>query len=232
MVIKEIAKAAGVAVEWHYHQTTIDPPELYRFIREKHPDVIIDKPKMNFFQRMIEKAHFPTRTKRWCCQEYKEKRYPGRSVIVGVRTAESLRRKERWTSCVVNHVKTNQKYVLPIRLWPNGAVWQTIFDRKIPHCSLYDEGFTRLGCIGCPMTTHKQREIEFSRWPGYKKQWERAFKEIWEKKHGTMQKNGKEWFGSARFDRWETMFEWWNSGARDIDKFLNEKKQTELMVIS
>jgi phosphoadenosine phosphosulfate reductase len=65
--IKEVARVAAVPVEWHYNLTTIDPPELVRFIRREHPDVIWEYPKMNFF-KMMEKRGFPTRLARWCCE--------------------------------------------------------------------------------------------------------------------------------------------------------------------
>lgn len=62
VAIKEIARIAGINVEWHYHKTTIDPPELVKFIKKYHSDVIFDRPKYgNFFNRMIERGVFPTR---------------------------------------------------------------------------------------------------------------------------------------------------------------------------
>lgn len=39
----------------------------------------------------------------------------------------------------------------------------------------YDEGFTRLGCIGCPMARRAGREQEFRRWPKFKAQYLRTF---------------------------------------------------------
>jgi len=56
-VIKHLAKRAGVQVEWHYHMS-IDPPELVLFVREKHPDVIVDRPEMQIFKE-VEKRGMP-----------------------------------------------------------------------------------------------------------------------------------------------------------------------------
>lgn len=82
IVIKRLVEMAGVKCEWHYHKTTIDPPELVRFIRNVHPDVIIDPPKHgNFFNRMVQKG-FPTRRVRWCCDEYKEGNFPTDTVVI------------------------------------------------------------------------------------------------------------------------------------------------------
>jgi phosphoadenosine phosphosulfate reductase len=55
-------------------------------------------------------------------------------------------------------------------------VWEFIKDFKIPYCKLYDHGFKRLGCIGCPMSTHKH--IELNMYPKYKKAYLRAFKRM------------------------------------------------------
>jgi len=59
VVIKELARRAGVRIVWHYNVTTIDPPELVRFIRREHPDVAFERPKHPFFVEM--RTHgFPT----------------------------------------------------------------------------------------------------------------------------------------------------------------------------
>lgn len=56
--------------------------------------------------------------------------------------------------------------VNPIIDWETAEVWEFIREYKIPYCSLYDEGYSRLGCIGCPMGSVKQRMAELRRWPG------------------------------------------------------------------
>jgi len=152
VVIKELARIAGVKVEWHYHVTTIDPPELVRFIREYHSDIIRDRPKHgNFFRRMEYKG-FPTRIVRWCCKEYKEVVPPnGFSLILGIRAEESAKRAKRWSEVQI-HFKTKAKTVQPIIHWTSDEVWAFIRDRNLAYCSLYDEGWHRLGCIGCPMS--------------------------------------------------------------------------------
>ena len=49
---------------------------------------------------------------------------------------------------------------------------------EVPHCSLYDEGWRRLGCIGCPMSSAKQKQIENIRYPHVKRNWIKAIKAI------------------------------------------------------
>ena len=73
VALKHVARMAGVAVDWHYNVTTIDPPELVRFIQRAHPDVKwLRSPHGPFFRRAAEVKGFPTRRTRWCCAEYKE----------------------------------------------------------------------------------------------------------------------------------------------------------------
>lgn len=89
IVIKELARLAGVPVEWHYNVTTIDPPELVQFIRQHHPDVIFERPKRGCYAAVASRG-MPTRQCRWCCDEFKESRAPrGTRLILGVRNAES-----------------------------------------------------------------------------------------------------------------------------------------------
>jgi len=54
VVIKALADMAGVKYDAHYSLTTVDPPELVRFIKEKHPEVEIVKPKLSMW-KLIEK---------------------------------------------------------------------------------------------------------------------------------------------------------------------------------
>ena len=67
--------------------------------------------------------------------------------------------------CYKNHTTL----INPIIDWTTAEVWEFIKEYDVPYCSLYDEGFKRLGCIGCPMASKQMREYEFERWPKYKK---------------------------------------------------------------
>lgn len=71
-----------------------------------------------------------------------------------------------------------RRHLNPIIDWTDEEVWEFIREYNIPYCKLYDEGFTRLGCIGCPLGT-RQRE-EFERWPKYKAAYLRAFAKMLE----------------------------------------------------
>ena len=93
--------------------------------------------------------------------------------------------------------KLSKTVVNPIIDWDDGDVWEFIKEYDIPYCKLYDEGYKRLGCIGCPMSTHREEELE--KYPKYKQAYIRAF--------GRMIKNGRK-----EYTGWKTgqdVYEWW-----------------------
>lgn len=212
VVLKHVAHLAGADVEWFYNVTTIDPPELVRFIRENHPDVKWLRPKKGpFWIRAAEIKGFPTRHMRWCCDDYKERKAPaGSTMLMGIRAQESPKRAASW-GIYTEHHKTKTMVVNPLIHWDAEDLWEFIRDEGIKYCSLYDEGFTRLGCVGCPMSPKKNREREFERWPRYKDKWQKIFRRTWERRTGTLQRDGRPWFGDAFFDNWQEMWDWWLS---------------------
>lgn len=68
----------------------------------------------------------------------------------------------------------------PIFDWSTEEVWEFIHHYNIPYCKLYDQGYKRLGCIGCPMAG-KHRVEEFERYPKYKKAYTSAFQRMIER---------------------------------------------------
>lgn len=69
--------------------------------------------------------------------------------------------------------------ISPIFDWTEKDVWYFLDNIiKAPHCKLYDEGYTRLGCILCPMSQHKQKLKEMQRFPHVKRNWIEAIKLI------------------------------------------------------
>ena len=199
--IKQLTIEAGVKFDSHYQVTTIDPPELVHYIKREHPDVKWERPEIPFLTRLATKG-FPIRQGRWCCEYYKECGGGGRTVMTGIRWAESYTRKERK---MVEHCfrDKTKRYVHPIIDWSKDDVWDFIHDRNLPYCSLYDEGYKRLGCLFCPMQYYKSRMKEVRRYPGYEKAFRKAFRKLY-----TLRKEQ----GRKSVDRWKNgdeMFEWW-----------------------
>ena len=99
-VILELAKMSGVKFEAHYSVTSVDPPELVRFIKKQHPEVSFDVPHdrngkaISMWTLLKSRATPPTRMIRYCCEKLKESNGQGTVTITGVRWAESKGRKE------------------------------------------------------------------------------------------------------------------------------------------
>lgn len=100
VVIKALADMAGIKYDAHYNISSVDPPELVRFIKEQHPDVIMEHPRdkdgniITMWNLIPKKSMPPTRVVRYCCAYLKETGGKGRLKVTGVRWAESTRRKK------------------------------------------------------------------------------------------------------------------------------------------
>ena len=117
-VIKALADMAGVKYDAHYSVASVDPPELVRFIKDYHPDVIFDIPHdkdgkpISMWSLIPKKSMPPTRIVRYCCQYLKENNGhgKGRLKVTGVRWAESTRRKQSHGEVTVMDKKI-QKFI-------------------------------------------------------------------------------------------------------------------------
>jgi phosphoadenosine phosphosulfate reductase len=211
IVLKDLAERSGVKHDCHYAVTTIDPPELVRFIKRFHPDVKWDRPKMPFL-RMLETRGFPIRQGRWCCAEYKENWGVGRTILTGIRWEESKNRSNRRMveSCLGGGYKSQAKhFVHPIIDWSKEDIWSYIKERKLPYCSLYDEGWKRIGCLLCPMSYYTRRLKEIERYPRYAAAYLKSFRKLYANRKAA---------GRVSVDRWasgDDMFWWWIGSQKD-----------------
>ena len=144
----------------------------------------------------IQRAGLPSRMQRWCCAELKERGGTGRIVVPGIRHAESTGRRQRKLveTCYKDSTK---RYVNPIVDWTDTDVWEFIKGNELPYCSLYDEGFKRLGCVLCPMVGDTARQI--ARWPKIAAAWRRASDRLY----------ARQTKGTLRFASADAMWEWW-----------------------
>jgi phosphoadenosine phosphosulfate reductase len=173
VVILDLVKRSGCKFDVHYNFTSVDPPELVKFIKAEYPYVEIHKPSETMFQLIARKGIVPTRRIRFCCSELKEKGGEGRFVVVGIRWAESYGRSKR--KMVEACFKDSRKfYIRPIIVWKDDDVWSYIQSQQIKYCSLYDEGFKRIGCVMCPMAGANQMLRDAARWPKYANAYKKA----------------------------------------------------------
>lgn len=223
-----IAKMSGVKFKAHMNLTSVDPPEVIRFVKRQYPDVEIIKPKMSIYNMALKKHIIPTRTIRWCCAEFKEMSGAGKVTLIGIRKAESIRRSKREEIEISSHkfsgnfdqwsehkekmvtcVKGKDKILVsPILYWTERDVWQFLNDVvKVPHCKLYDEGYKRIGCILCPMSNYKQKIKDCQRYPHVRQKWIQ-----------TIQKLIDAGYINHNFQNAEFGFNWWISDKR-FEKF-------------
>ena len=211
IVMERLFKMAGVKYQAWYSNVTIDPPELVRFIKREYPQCKWNNPKQHLLKKMIDKTSGPpTRTIRWCCEIYKEQGGNGLFKAIGVRAEESPRRKGAWQT-ITMHRSTLSPILSPILYWTVRDVWQLIREQSMPYCGLYDEGFKRLGCIGCPMGGPIGQARDFARWPKYEAMWKKAVMDWWHRWKGVPRRDGQP-RAVEKFPTPESLWEWWISG--------------------
>lgn len=182
----------------------------------------------------------PTRIVRYCCSVLKESYGNKRFIATGVRWDESSRRKT-WGSfsdpknrlnvsdeimlmndnderrlVVESCIKKNKMVVNPLIDWTDADIWTFIKQEHIKTNPLYESGYDRVGCIGCPMAG-KKRYKEFADFPKYKDAYISAFDRMLvvraQRGKRSRWKNGKE------------VFLWWMEtdsipGQMNIDDFI------------
>ena len=185
-VLKHLAELSGVKFKAYYSATGIDPPEVVHFIKRHHPDVTFCRPKKSFYKLVVEKG-FPTKFKRWCCDEIKKKNtrhIPLTHRLLGMRAEESHKRAMRdRIDRYGKSKKSIQVIYKPIFMWNEADVWEYIDRHALPYCYLYDEGFDRIGCVVCPFLcdkSGKKIELHKKRWPKIYAAFERSMEELYE----------------------------------------------------
>lgn len=232
-VLYHLAKMAGVKFKVHMNLTSIDPPDVIRFVKKNYPDVELIKPQMSIYDMAIKLHFLPTRRLRWCCAKYKEMSGVGKVTLIGIRHAESVRRskrnevetgdrkfsgnfdqfsehKEKMVTCVRGKDKI---LISPVLYWTDKDVWEFLNGNNIEHCSLYDEGYKRIGCILCPMANRKQKLKDIQRFPHVKRKWIQTIQKLIDA--GYINHN----FTDAEFG-----FNWWIS-----DKSFNQYYADEVL---
>lgn len=112
--------------------------------------------------------------------------------------------------CYQNHNTT----LNPIANWEEDDVWTFLKHYGVKTNPLYECGFKRVGCIGCPMAG-KHRYTEFRLYPKFKEYYIRAFQEMADNNIRDGKKNsyttGEEWF------------KWWMEENPDQLSFFNDE---------
>ena len=100
-VLLALMELSGCKYHAEMQVTSVDSPNLMRFVRANYPQVKLNLPKKNMRQLIIQKKLLPTRQARYCCATLKEQAGAGSCTCVGVRAAESSKRANRKTIEVI-----------------------------------------------------------------------------------------------------------------------------------
>lgn len=180
IVTYHILKRSGIEFESIYSRTSVDPPELIYFINKYYPEIYKQPYKINkkykgngevtMWSLLRNRALPPTRRMRYCCDILKERTgEKGDTIFTGVRWEES---KSRSKQSMVGFWK-KKIMVRPIIDWTDEEIWEYIHKYNLHYCELYDKGWDRIGCIGCPLASNQVKELEA--YPKYKENYIRAF---------------------------------------------------------
>ncbi len=163
----------------------------------------------------------PTRTVRYCCQVLKEGNTPRQMAVIGIRREESVGRTGSGVAEINGATKKDRQAfdfdnndprifapcrqkakikIHPIVDWTNADVWSFLRDCKTEVNPVYSMGFSRCGCVGCPMAG-KGRYTEFRMWPAYERLYRSAFSRMLQARKA-----------AGKPSKWETadeVFRWW-----------------------
>lgn len=155
-----LLEEAGISFHAEYSITRFEPPELMAFIRARYPNVTFRRAYKKSLTEEIAYTGLPNMWARWCCAAKHQKTDGYDIAVIGIRWEESSRRRSTWRMFGFKPDKT--AYLCPICDWTEQDVWEYLGDR--PHCSLYDEGFSRIGCVCCPLSP-STIAANADRWP-------------------------------------------------------------------
>ncbi|MBQ6554830.1 MAG: phosphoadenosine phosphosulfate reductase family protein [Firmicutes bacterium] len=234
-LLLELALRSGIDFELDHSLTTADAPQTVRHVKQMFKDMEekgikchIDYPKMSMWQLIPYKCIPPTRVIRYCCRELKESNCKHRMIATGVRWAESVKRRKTRGIYEDTHSNRDKKIVLmndnddkrklfercqiqaktivnPIIDFTDDEVLDFYKNECKYHNPLYDMGFHRVGCIGCPMAS-KHRIFEFEVFPKYKEMYIRAFGRMLERRKEKGLESNIEWNTA------QDVFDWWING--------------------
>ena len=229
-VIQELCIMAGVKCQFYHSHTTLDHPETVYFVRREKKrledmgyEFNITYPKESIESLVKRKRMLPTRLVRYCCAELKEGGGKDRVIVTGVRRAESVNRKyealvvsrgKRKADRVILQNDNNDKRrsvehctllstiaVNIILDWSDAEVWEFIHKYNVPYNPLYDMGYKRVGCVGCPMSARKAEELDAN--PKFKARWMRICQKLVDS------------YDNNKYKTAEELYDWWTEKTKN-----------------
>jgi len=160
-----------------HNLTTADAPETVYYVRSI-PCIQIDYPALTMWDLIVKNGIPPLRNMRYCCTALKERSGKDMFVITGVRRDESVKRKSSRNSLEILPDNMSERIILnadnaenrrlfescakqgkrilnPIIDWSTADVWELLNFYGCKSNPLYERGYSRVGCIGCPLAIRR-----------------------------------------------------------------------------
>ena len=187
-VVYDLCKRAGIDFKAYFNHS-FESPTTIKFIKENYPDVIFRRVIKDGFIANIYTNHnclLPTSEIAYCCQDYKHNpKFVDKASVVGVRRAESIKRKKRKVFETKNKTTAKKNkdlfssyfydscqgigtksiiQLMPIVDWTDSDVWQYIKNNNLPINSEYKK-HKRIGCLVCPKASFSSNFTSLIKYP-------------------------------------------------------------------
>lgn len=127
-----------------------------------------------------------------------------------------------WDCTLISNMKANNEIIVnPIYHFTEQDIWDYIKQERINTNPLYACGYSRVGCIGCPLASYHGRLKEFQDYPKYKQAYIKAFERMLARR--------KQKGLTFKWQTGQEVFDWWIEtykhnvkGQITIDEWLKE----------
>ena len=164
-----------------FSDTTIEYPPTYDYIAKfaKYLEVELfwQSPQQTFLE-LCDVLDPPSRIIRWCCTVCKSQPINAfyNTLDSKVLNFDGIRRSESTRRAQYPRVYQVPKYAReitarPILDWPTFAVWAYIEASQIPSNTMYNLGFSRVGCMYCPSNRGYNEYLTRLHFPNFYSKW-------------------------------------------------------------
>jgi len=137
---------------------------------------------------------------------------------------ESKERDPIWDCTLIKQMRENKDIIVnPIYEWTDSDIWEYIRKNNVKYNPLYDRGYKRVGCIGCPLANYKEMMKEFAEYPKIKDAYIRAFQRMIDQYDDDRKRKRKDWkTGQDVFDWWTERWKNEVKGQMSLEDFIGE----------
>ena len=139
---------------------------------------------------------------------------------------------EIWDCTLIKTMRDKKDAVVnPIYDWTDADVWSYLRSGHYPYNPMYDMGYHRVGCIGCPMATYRQKKKEFAGFPYFKQKYIEAFDACLKQRIADGRPNKENWTsGKDIYDWWVEEYKHNPRGQMTIMDYMGQTDDMGLIV--